>query len=117
MLFKLAAVAVLLPLASAQFAYTYVYTTPTDWVSGQPANVSWTAEVGDPEQYTLLLKIFNETTNSEDNWVLAQGIDTYSYFANFTLPDVVPADGYFLLPVSVKDTSTEGPPSNKFSIA
>jgi len=88
MFLKVGALAALLPLASAQFAY--LFTAPTDWVSGQPANVTWTAEEGDPATFSILLGKYNATTGKQDSWVLANGVESYAYFAEFTLPDLIP---------------------------
>ncbi|PCH40386.1 hypothetical protein WOLCODRAFT_136838 [Wolfiporia cocos MD-104 SS10] len=116
MLFKLSALAALLPFASAQFAY--LFNTPVGWVSGQPANVSWTVDpVGDPATFTILLGHWNETTNQQDSWVLASYVDSYALFDSFTLPDVPAASNYFLLPMSNTLKGAEAPQSAYFGIA
>lgn len=105
--FTCSAIVSLLPLAYAQFAYEYVFITPTGWISGAPANASWTAAQGNPQEFALLLKTFNTTTNEQLSWELVNPASTYAGFANFTVPDVVPGCVYLLLHSLIRTTDAQ----------
>ncbi|CCM03725.1 uncharacterized protein FIBRA_05871 [Fibroporia radiculosa] len=103
MLVKFGALIALLPLVAAQccvsdLPFGYTFSAPTDWVSGEPASLTWTASIGDPTQFAIILNIYNQTTQQADQWVLANYVESCACYASFTLPDVPPASGYDLIP-------------------
>ncbi|KZT72976.1 hypothetical protein DAEQUDRAFT_722611 [Daedalea quercina L-15889] len=108
MLAALSALVALVPLASA-----LTLETPTDWLSGTTANISWITASGDPTSFSFELSNPDIFHNS---YAIGSNIQSSLEFYSFEMPTVDVGDGYYLQAVNITNINQYYAESGEFSI-
>ncbi|KAH8111860.1 hypothetical protein DFH11DRAFT_553244 [Phellopilus nigrolimitatus] len=86
--------------------------TPTNWTSGGPATISWTAVNGDTQTFSIELA----NTIFHNSFALANNVQTGALTLNLELPIVPVGDGYTLEFVNIGNISDIFTQTGDFSI-